>query len=365
MNKILMVSCEGLGNGGVQNVMMNIVRGLSSEFVFDMLLFTSEKRYFDDEFLGYGGQIFRLPRYEGNIWIRKKADYYIRGSKLYNDVKKILINEGPYSAVHCNNEYEGALILKAANEVGVPVRIMHAHVISKKGNFVANVLNDIRRRNISKYSTNRIGCSIEACNSFFGKSSNSSVVYNPFDDRKFNNTGKAKGNGLNLIQIGSFTSNKNQLFTLEIISKIKKRGLNVHLDLIGFEVDNYKQKLDGYINENELQQNVKIWPSNADSKDLLEHSYALMLPSKEEGFGIVAIEAQAVGIKCYVSDSVPKTTNCGGCTYLSLNKGTSLWSDYIIDDYMKQPSYFSEFDVSKFKLSNVLSVFRTIYGGNK
>ena len=43
--RVLLVSCEGLGNGGVQAIMMGIVRKLSDDFHFDMLLFTSEKRY--------------------------------------------------------------------------------------------------------------------------------------------------------------------------------------------------------------------------------------------------------------------------------------------------------------------------------
>ena len=42
--RVLMVSCEGLGNGGVQAIMMGIVRNLYTECHFDMLLFTSEKR---------------------------------------------------------------------------------------------------------------------------------------------------------------------------------------------------------------------------------------------------------------------------------------------------------------------------------
>ena len=58
-----MVSCEGLGNGGVQAVMMNIIRNMHKEYLFDMLLFTSEKRHYDDEFLTYGGKIYRIPRY--------------------------------------------------------------------------------------------------------------------------------------------------------------------------------------------------------------------------------------------------------------------------------------------------------------
>ena len=44
MNKVLMVSCEGLGHGGVQDVIMNIVRGGSDKQHFDILVFTNEKR---------------------------------------------------------------------------------------------------------------------------------------------------------------------------------------------------------------------------------------------------------------------------------------------------------------------------------
>ena len=44
MKRILMVSCEGLGNGGVQSVMISIVRSLSSKYRFDMVLTTDERR---------------------------------------------------------------------------------------------------------------------------------------------------------------------------------------------------------------------------------------------------------------------------------------------------------------------------------
>ena len=63
MEKVLMVSCEGLGNGGVQSVMMSIVRNLKNKYDFDMLLFTDERRYYDDEFEKIAGKCtFHLPR---------------------------------------------------------------------------------------------------------------------------------------------------------------------------------------------------------------------------------------------------------------------------------------------------------------
>ena len=49
------------------------------------------------------------------------------------------------------------------------------------------------------------------------------------------------------------------------------------------------------------------------------------LPSAFEGLGIVAIEAQAAGLPCILSDVIPKETNCGGCIYISLNAEKELW----------------------------------------
>ena len=100
MRKVLIVSCDGLGNGGVQSVIMSIVRNLHHDFIFDILLFTSETRYYDHEFETYGGKIIRIPKYEGKSRIRRKVDYYIRGKHVYQQTKQMLIDYGPYDAIH-------------------------------------------------------------------------------------------------------------------------------------------------------------------------------------------------------------------------------------------------------------------------
>ena len=95
--RVLMVSCEGLGIGGVQNVMMNIVCNLSDEYAFDMLLFTDEKRYFDEEAEHYG-VIYRIPNKETRI------DYYIRFFRIFYGTYKLL-KKNKYDVIHCNNDY--------------------------------------------------------------------------------------------------------------------------------------------------------------------------------------------------------------------------------------------------------------------
>lgn len=365
MKRVLLVSCEGLGNGGVQAVIMSIVRNLHKEYLFDILLFTSEKRYYDEEFLTYGGQIFRIPRYEGENRFRKKIDYYVRGRNLYNDVCKLLKEKGPFDVIHCNDEFENAPILKAAAECGVPIRISHTHIVSRKSNILADMIEKNRKKTIENYATVKIGCSVEACKSFYADSTNAFVVNNAYDDRRFdkqryvNNTEP----GLSLLQVGSFNDTKNQLFTIEVLAQIKNQIQNVHLSFVGFDMNGYKDKMVEKIKQLNLESCVSFYPSNADIPQLLMNSSFFVFPSKHEGFGIVLIEAQAMGKKCFAADSVPATTDCGGVIFLTLSDGPKVWAKRIIEEYEGENSENTDYDVSAFASSKVMDGYRKIYGG--
>lgn len=365
MKRVLMVSCEGLGNGGVQAVMMSIVRNLHKEYLFDALLFTSEKRYYDEEFSSYGGQIFRIPRYEGKNKYRRKVDHYIRGYGLYKNVKKLLKEKGPYDIIHCNNEFESGPIIKAAAECGVPVRIVHTHIISQKSNQVATILESYRKKVIEKNSTVKVGCSLDACHSFYSKPESSIVVNNTYDDSRFtkNNCIEDDSNRLVLIQVGRFNAVKNQLFSIEVLKKIKRVYPDVVLRLVGFDADGYERLVRKRIKELNLRDNVVFYPGNSNIPQLLSESSIFIFPSLHEGFGIALIEAQAMGLKCFASTGVPETTNCGGVTYIDLKDGAEVWANAVIESFSNYGNVKQTFDVSDFAASNVMEKYRSIYEG--
>ena len=73
-DRVLFVVSNNLDPGGIQNVIMNIVRNLSTELIFDVVCFKDQVGYFDDEFTSYGGKIFRLNRgKKKNIVISKES----------------------------------------------------------------------------------------------------------------------------------------------------------------------------------------------------------------------------------------------------------------------------------------------------
>ena len=355
-----MVSCGGLGNGGVQAIMMGIVRNLSDQYLFDMLVFTREKRYYDDEFLSYGGNIIRIPHYEGHNAIFKRLDLLIRDIYIYPRICKYL-KQNHYDVIHCNNQSESAPLLKAAARYGVPIRICHSHVIESWSNKLLNLIKKRRKANINKYATNKIGCSLEACISLYG-GEKISVINNFYNDAKFKISSESSpSQHFTLIQVGAFSDNKNQLFTVKVFYELSKMLTDAQLLLIGFDLDaSYRQRVETLVASLDIQDRVCFLPGDSDIPHYLKRSNCFIMPSKKEGFGIALIEAQAMGLRCIASDTIPVVTNCGSVTYKNLAESPEAWATEIMRVY-KCKDAIAFVNTDKYKESNVMAIYRQLY----
>lgn len=363
MKKVLMVSCEGLGRGGVQAVMMDIVRNLRSEYAFDMLLFTSQVRYYDEEFLSYGGKILRVPFYEGGNRILRKLDYYIRSERLYRGIYKAIRDNGPYDVIHCNNAYESALCLKAAKKLGIPVRIGHMHICDMSSR-LRNLFDTRYLKQIRTDATALLACSEESGKAMF-RGSPFVAVPNAYNDSRFDPAKypKMEKKDLFLTQIGYFDSNKNQEFTLQVLKCLRQKGAAARLALVGF--GDGVHRLQTLAKELELEGAVEFLVADTDTPELLSRSAAFLLPSKKEGFGIVLVEAQAMGVACYASTNVPPDANAGGCRYLSLADGPECWADAILQDYEKDSGATKQYDCTRYSATFIMEQYKKLYRGEK
>lgn len=365
MKRVLMVADNGLGQAGVPMVMMSILRGLRSQFQFDLVLFTKEVRHYDAEVLSYGCKIFRVPSYEGKNLFLKRINYYLRGELLYRSIRRIIKENGPYDVVHCHKIYEGAVCLKAATEFGIPVRIIHAHT-NPQGDHMRKLrvwCNDLYLRLINQFATHKVACSITAGESAFGKNKGVIAIYNAYDENRFDPDKYPRTEKpLELIQIGSYSENKNQLFSLEVLSALRNQGEDAKLHFVGF--GDYRKKVEERAAWLGLTEFVHFHEANADTPQLLSQSAACLFPSKREGFGIVQVEAQAMGVRCYVSDTVPKDADAGGCCFLSLDDGADKWAEKILADYQHTKGMPEKFDCSAFTTAKVVETYRRLYCGN-
>ena len=330
MKKVLLISIDGLGNGGVQSVMMSIVRSLSDKYSFDMVVFHKgdNYNYYENEFCGYG-KIFLINRDRSkNIFIRL-FKYLIRPFYEYAKYKKIM-KLGGYDIVHCHNEEESTIALRAAKKCKIKVRLTHSHNAYDRDNQTGllALYRRMLRKRISKYSTQNIACSIAAGKSLFNKN-HFLTIYNPINLKSFKPSYFCGDeNSLNIVNVGRFCEQKNQVFLLDVFDELKRINPATKLTMVGYGNDEYKLKKKV---EEKNMTNVFFLPPDSDVAEVLKKNDIFILPSLFEGFPLSLIEAQAIGLKCFASDAITSESDLGNVTFLSLSNSKSDWAKRIID----------------------------------
>ena len=150
-------------------------------------------------------------------------------------------------------------------------------------------------------------------------------LYNRAEVRKM--LGIADGTLL-LGHVGRFHEQKNQEFIVEILNEICKRGIEVHLLLIG--AGPTREPVEEQITRLELEEKVTILSNRKDIPELMCAMDVFVFPSRWEGFGNVMIEAQSMELPCVVSDRIPSNVIVNpNVTVLSLDTPVSEWADCV------------------------------------
>lgn len=129
--------------------------------------------------------------------------------------------------------------------------------------------------------------------------------------------------------VGRFVYQKNHTFLIDVFKEIHKINKNSVLLLIGEgELENAIRKK---IKSLKLDNAVIFIKSTDDINMYLQVMDIFLLPSKFEGLPIVAIEAQATGLKCFLSNTITKECNITGLVrFISLNKSPKYWANIIL-----------------------------------
>ena len=90
---------------------------------------------------------------------------------------------------------------------------------------------------------------------------------------------------------------------VEALGRLEDQGLRPTVQMIGDGEE--RSKLEGLILKHRLGSNVKLLGNldGAQIGDILRRAYCLVVPSRYEPFGIVALEGRACGCKLVVTDA--------------------------------------------------------------
>lgn len=357
--KILHISYGGLGSGGVASVIHTISESLKDYFDFHCVVFR-KKGNSEEQFAKYG-KIHRINCYN-QTGLRKLLDIIMRPFIMTICCYKIC-KEEKIDIIHCHNGYEEAYFLLGAKIAGVKNRIAHSH--NTKSPISPSLLKKLsiyfHRYLINKLATVKIGCSQQACDDFF-HTTNTYVIYNAIDLNRFK-WQRNPHEGLCFLNVGRYCYQKNQSFVIDIFKEILKEYSDAVLKLVGFGEDEKFLKKKVHIMG--IEKSVFfVDGKNADIPSVYAGADVMIFPSTFEGFGIVLIEAQATGCYVFASDVVPKATDIGLMTRLSLNKSEKEWAQIICDNIIKVREGKYEYihdKLSKFDINIISQQYKKIY----
>jgi glycosyltransferase involved in cell wall biosynthesis len=258
--------------------------------------------------------------------------------KIWNIMKK-----GDYDIVHSNIDFFNSIILGLAYFAKIKKRISNSHrSISENERkiFTKRLKYSIRclfRPLIIIFATDRWAVSQMAGEWLYGRKVKFTVMINGVCSEQYkydHNLYMQKRAELNfcdkliILNVGSFEITKNHKFLFDIFEKICKLIVESKLILVGDGP--MREELINYAIQKGINDKINFLGLINNVADILCVSDVFISPSISEGFGLAILEAQAAGLPCFISDSVPDIANVVNTEKISLSESPEKWADIIV-----------------------------------
>lgn len=328
MNKIKVLQVVGsLRIGGAETVAMNLYRYINRDiFQFDYLVYGNNIGAYESEVKALGGQVIHI-------------DYSYRNLNKYKEeFVDVLRNNGPYTIVHSHMMFHNSLVLSIARRFGIPITVSHAHSTNDGGTSNNPIIKTIRalyvnkaRNIINNNSDLIVACGTDAGEYLYGKAEYSRrgfLLKNGIDlnKYKFDKDLRAKFRKKYNIEdkkvlgcVGHFEKVKNHSFLIDVFNQIHKLDSDTVLILLGD--GSLKKEIEKKCIELGINNDVVFIGNVNNVNEWMQAMDFLLMPSLYEGIPLTLIEAQAAGLKCFVSNKVSEESNVTGwLDYLPLNE---------------------------------------------
>lgn len=340
MDKVIRILQWGMhGNtGGVETFLFNLYKNIDKTKVqFDFLIGHNADIAFEKEILDMGGRIYRVT-------YSKKESLL----KAYSELDKFFSEHKEIMGIHMHSCFINySLPLRLAKKHNIPIRIFHSHNsedMYPTKSWIKKIYREMERKRIIDNATDLFACSDQAGKYMF-KQNKFVWIKNGIDVDKFKfneNIRNIKRKELGIKDnvtvigfVGRLQYQKNPLFLIDIFYEYSKLDADSKLMVIG-EGELSSQMLEK-INMLDMKEKVLILEKRHDVHELYQAMDVFLLPSRFEGFGIVALEAQASGLPCLVSDTIPKQVKVTELLhYKGINESGLQWAKVIKQILLKK-----------------------------
>jgi glycosyltransferase involved in cell wall biosynthesis len=316
---------DSLGMGGAETWLMEVLRLWSKSEVgrIDFLATSGNPGIFDEEARRLGAQVH---------YVRYGRAHLPRFVRQFRQ----LLRKGQYHAIHDHQDYTSGWHFLMGGSALPPVRVTHVHNpayqirynygVTFSRRFTARVGKAL----VARYSTHITGTSRQVIAEYGFDASRFSripkaALYCGFDPTRFlGNPVAAKASVSHefgwpedakiilfagridwSVDLGHPQNHKNSAFAVSVGIECARRDSRVRMLLAGAPSPAVPI-LEGRIAAAGLRGRIQFAGIRKDIEQLMLASDVLLFPSRGEGLGMVAVEAQAAGLPILVSDAVPR-----------------------------------------------------------
>lgn len=362
--------CEIVGNmngGGVESVVMNYYRHIDrSRVQFDFVATEGSTYVPRSEIESLGGRVFLVPP-------------YVHLPQFQGSLRHLFAEHREWNIVHSHMNALNCFPLQMAEQAGIPIRISHSHSSSGAREHAKNIIKALLKTQANRYPTHRFACSDYAGKWLFGNNASFEIMYNAIDLESFafdlakrvqvRNSLGVRDSQLLVGHVGRFMPQKNHEFLIHAFKYLALQRPDAVLALVGSGED--EPSIKRLVNKLGLTERVLFLGQRNDVDQLCQAFDIFVLPSLYEGLGVVAIEAQAAGLPCILSDKVPLEADVtGSCVFLPIDD-PMVWADAlkqtVVKDCTERKSIeyqqFHNYDINRqgiWLTNRYLDLFRSI-----
>lgn len=330
-----------LGTGGAETFLMKVYRNLPREYKLDFVV-SLRGGFYEEEVESLGGKVYFVPT---------RTKHF---TKSFYDIVKIVRDNRYCTVLKLGNDATCVTDLFAAKVGGAKKICVRACNAIEGDCFMKKVCLNALKPLLDKIVDVRIAPSDVAADYMFGKryvkKRNVTYLHNGLNLDEFcysiedrNTVREELGIGKKefvVCHIGRFNYQKNHEFLIDIFAKLHGVDNNTVLLLVGN--GELEEKIKNKVRDNQLEHSVRFLGIRNDVNRIMSASDALLFPSLFEGMPNVVIEAQAMGLPCYVSDTITKQAKITDLvSYISLNDSAEKWASTIVLEH-----YGSRFDTT-------------------
>ena len=274
---------------------------------------------------------------------------------------RALLNQRGYSVIHDHQDYISAWHFLAGAGALPPVRIVHVHnppicLRINTDTRARKALFAVSRRIVKRMATHVLGTSAQVVREYgFNAddfpSQKIRALHCGFDVQQFAESHEAANSSVceefgwpagskiclfagrleGFDRRNPLWNHKNPQFALDTVSAAINKGADIRFIMAG-DGEAMRRNLAEQVESAGMSDRIVLPGKRLDIARLMAASHVCLFPSLEEGLGMVAVEAQAAGLRVLASDTVPREAGVIDelITFLPLTLGPSMWADELM-----------------------------------